>query len=157
MDTYNATTTAEYPSSDMEIKELRIFNYSYRKISEAVHVCIWNRDITKKQVVIFTGEDFTNLLLENEDDQYLYPNCAEMLLEENLEDCMEWLDMDEVLTAVKLSGRINFRISFFELREFMALNPELKRNEAINILVDRKTEKPHMPSLEDMRLYEEAA
>ena len=149
MNTYNNIITAEYTSSDLEIKECRMFNYSYRKISEAIHVCIWNRDIVKKQVIVFTGEDFKDMLLENEDHQYSFPNCAQMLLEEDLAECMDYLDMDEVLTAVKLSGRIIFRLSFLEVQNFMIENKDVSRKAAIQILVNKKKELAPFPTKED--------
>jgi hypothetical protein len=106
--------------------------------------------------MFFAGEDFKELLLENEEEQYLYPNCAEMLLDDELGEYIPWLDKEEVTKAVMMSGRIDFHISFFELRKHMAENTEYSRNEAINDLVNKKTQTA-MPTLQDMRLHDEAA
>lgn len=154
MSIYSRIITADYPMMDMELKEFKIHNYSYREVSTAIQVDIWNRDILKKQTVQFTEEEFVEMMMEKEEGEYLYPETAEEL-ERNGGDVNEafeedLLNRDEVQAALRMSWRIDFRLSYLEVEKCMN-ETGWSRKEAINHLVAKKTEKAPMP-VREMKL-----
>lgn len=165
MDIYNRITIADYPMTDMQMGGYKnggfqIHNYSHGKVDRAIVIGIWNGDVLRKQTIHFTEEDFVKMMTEREEGEYIWPETAEALernggdVHQAFED--DELHRDEIENAVRLSGRITFRISWDELQKCQSANPGWTRKECINHLVAEKTTIP-MPTAKDMPPMEEAA
>lgn len=103
-------STATYPSSEMKIGSIKVYNNVYRQPETLIKIGISNGDFTTKQVIDFTGDDFENLLTEMEEGEPLWENCHRVLQYTDIQEAIEEgdLDWDEIEMAIKISNRVRF-------------------------------------------------